>query len=90
MIVARHSIDETHILAEKLAAHISPGSVVALIGDLGTGKTTFTQGFAKALGISERVQYAENGQHMITVAECKTYTYIRFFAGCCTAPIRVL
>ena len=55
MIVVCHSVDETHILAEKLAAHISPGSVVALIGDLGTGKTTFTQGFAKALGISERV-----------------------------------
>ena len=29
MVVACHSVDETHILAEKLAAYISPGSVVA-------------------------------------------------------------
>ncbi len=55
MVVECHSIEETQILARKLAHQIPVGSVVALIGNLGTGKTTFTQGFAKALGIHERV-----------------------------------
>jgi len=55
MLVECHSIEETHTLAHKLAHKIPVGSVVALIGNLGTGKTTFTQGFAKALGVIERV-----------------------------------
>lgn len=55
MLVECHSIEETHTLAHKLAHKIPVGSVVALIGNLGTGKTTFTQGFAKALGVIDRV-----------------------------------
>tara|TARA_B100000809_G_C15128468_1_gene527313 strand:+ start:1480 stop:1917 length:438 start_codon:yes stop_codon:yes gene_type:complete len=55
MLVECHSIEETHTLAHKLANKIPVGSVIALIGNLGTGKTTFTQGFAKALGVIERV-----------------------------------
>ena len=49
------SLDETKGLAKKIAKKIAIGTVVALIGDLGTGKTAFTQGFAKALGINETV-----------------------------------
>lgn len=55
MVLECHSVEETQSLAEKLAQKIPSGSVVALIGNLGTGKTTFTQGFAKGLGIDERV-----------------------------------
>ena len=55
MIFTSHSIDETESLAQKLADEIQLGSVVMLIGDLGTGKTTFAQGFARAIGVSERV-----------------------------------
>lgn len=46
---------ETHALGEKLAAMAKPGQVYTLIGDLGVGKTAFTKGFAKGLGISEHV-----------------------------------
>jgi tRNA threonylcarbamoyladenosine biosynthesis protein TsaE len=49
------SVDETKELAKKIAKNISIGSVFALIGDLGTGKTAFTQGFAKTMGIKETV-----------------------------------
>ena len=55
MIYYSKSVDDTIMLAQKLAENILPGQVVALIGNLGTGKTTFTQGFAKALGIIDRV-----------------------------------
>ena len=55
MIFECKSVTETHYLAEKIVSQIFPGAVIALIGDLGTGKTTFTQGFAKALGIRQRV-----------------------------------
>jgi len=46
---------ETKELATKVAKNIAIGTVIALIGDLGAGKTAFTQGFAKAMGIKEAV-----------------------------------
>ena len=49
------SLDDTRRLAAKLAYKVSPGTVIALNGNLGTGKTTFTQGFAKSIGITESV-----------------------------------
>lgn len=45
---------ETKNLAKKLAGKIKSG-VVALTGELGAGKTTFVQGFAKGLGIKETI-----------------------------------
>lgn len=49
------SPEDTGAAGCRLAEEISPGQVVALIGDLGVGKTVFTQGFARGLGISEPV-----------------------------------
>ena len=50
-----NSVEETWELAKKLAAELKPGDVVCLEGDLGAGKTTFTQGLAAALGVPGRV-----------------------------------
>ena len=50
-----NSVEETWELAKKLAGELKPGDVVCLEGDLGAGKTTFTQGLAAALGVSGRV-----------------------------------
>ncbi|MFC0026918.1 tRNA (adenosine(37)-N6)-threonylcarbamoyltransferase complex ATPase subunit type 1 TsaE [Neobacillus cucumis] len=46
---------ETSQFAEKLAEHLQPGDVIALEGDLGAGKTTFTKGLAKGLGVKKTV-----------------------------------
>ena len=50
-----NSVEETWELAKKLAAELKSGDVVCLEGDLGAGKTTFTQGLAAALGVPGRV-----------------------------------
>lgn len=47
---------ETKKFAARLAATISAPAVIALAGELGAGKTTFVQGFAKALGVKEKIQ----------------------------------
>lgn len=50
-----NSPEETQNLAKLIATDFKKGGVVALIGELGAGKTTFTQGFAKSLGITDKV-----------------------------------
>ncbi len=46
---------DTFALGEKIGKEARPGDVFALLGDLGVGKTVFTKGFAKGLGIQEHV-----------------------------------
>ena len=46
---------DTINLASYIAKFLSKGSLILLTGDVGAGKTTFTQGIAKGLGISENV-----------------------------------
>ena len=46
---------ETEELGARLAARLEPGAVVAFTGDLGAGKTAFTRGLARGLGIPDRV-----------------------------------
>lgn len=46
---------ETEDLGAWLAGRLSPGAVIAFTGDLGAGKTAFTRGLARGLGITDRV-----------------------------------
>ena len=46
---------ETHALGKKIGETAKPGDVYTLVGDLGVGKTVFTQGIADGLGITEPV-----------------------------------
>lgn len=47
--------NETRKLTYKLGELVKPGDIICLIGDLGAGKTTFTQGLAKGMGIEDYV-----------------------------------
>lgn len=49
------SAEETKILAKKFAKLLKPGDFIALFGELGGGKTTFTQGLVKGLNIKNRI-----------------------------------
>ena len=50
-----HNERETEALGAALAARLRPGDVVAYLGDLGAGKTAFTRGLARGLGVTDRV-----------------------------------
>ena len=51
MIVESFEQQDTFLLGKKLGEHAKAGQIFGLDGDLGVGKTVFTQGFAKGLGI---------------------------------------
>lgn len=55
MIVETFSPQETLELGMRIAKETTPGQVITLIGDLGVGKTVFTQGIARGLAIEEPI-----------------------------------
>ena len=55
MIYETNSEKETFELGKNLGEQAKAGQILCLNGDLGVGKTVFTQGFAKGLGIEENV-----------------------------------
>lgn len=55
MIIEVYSVQEMMRLAENLAEKAKEGQIYCLVGDLGVGKTVFTKGFAKGLGIVEDI-----------------------------------
>ncbi len=59
---------ETIEFGERLGKKIFKGAVVTLNGDLGAGKTTFTKGFARGLGITE-------------IVNSPTYTILKIYEG---------
>nr|WP_244987011.1 tRNA (adenosine(37)-N6)-threonylcarbamoyltransferase complex ATPase subunit type 1 TsaE [Oceanobacillus caeni] len=50
-----NSAEETKLIGERLASLLEAGDVLTLEGDLGAGKTTFTKGIAKGLGVKRTV-----------------------------------
>ena len=55
MIIETRSAEETFALGKKIGEHARPGEVYTLVGDLGVGKTVFTQGLAVGLEIMEPI-----------------------------------
>lgn len=63
-----NSVSDTYAVASRLARRLNGGEIILLSGDLGAGKTTFTKGLAKALGISE-------------VVTSPTFTFMKSYTG---------
>ena len=55
MKIETKSAQETFALGEKIGRQARPGQIYTLTGDLGVGKTVFTQGVARGLGITEPI-----------------------------------
>jgi tRNA threonylcarbamoyladenosine biosynthesis protein TsaE len=66
------SLEETHALGREMGGRITPGTVILLHGDLGSGKTTFVQGLARGLGVPD-TEYVTS----------PTYTIINDYIGRC-------
>jgi len=56
LAVRTRSADETSSLGRRLGQVVRPGEILLLVGDLGTGKTTFVQGLAIGLGFDRRAR----------------------------------
>jgi len=54
-VLISHSVDETLALGEAFAARLRGGDIVALRGDLGSGKTHFVKGICRGLGSADSV-----------------------------------
>lgn len=63
-----HSAEETFAFAKRVADKLKGGEIILLNGDLGAGKTTFTKGLARALGVKETVT-------------SPTFTYVKEYDG---------
>ena len=55
MKIDSYKAEETYQIGLQLGANAKKGEIYCLSGDLGVGKTVFTQGFAKGMGIEESV-----------------------------------
>ena len=55
MVIETHSAEETFALGKKISQQAKPGQIYTLVGDLGVGKTVFTQGVAEGLDIHEPI-----------------------------------
>ena len=55
MRVKTESVEDTKNLGAAFAKRLEPGSIVCLLGDLGTGKTTFSKAVAAGLGVTEEI-----------------------------------
>tara|TARA_B100001989_G_scaffold213280_1_gene163214 strand:+ start:161 stop:589 length:429 start_codon:yes stop_codon:yes gene_type:complete len=55
MEIECHSVEETQRFASEFSKTIEVGSIISLAGNLGAGKTTFAQGFARGMGVKQHV-----------------------------------
>lgn len=81
MEILTKSAQETQALGEKIANQLiikHQPSIIALTGELGSGKTTFLQGLAKGLGIKERIlspTFVMIREYQVQSAKCKVQKF---------------
>lgn len=55
MFLISNSIEDTFAIGKNIAKNLKGGEIIVLEGELGAGKTTFTKGLAKALGVTKEI-----------------------------------
>lgn len=56
MHIKSKSVTDTQILGQQIGSQLKGGEILVLVGDIGSGKTTFVKGLAQGLGIIETIQ----------------------------------
>ena len=74
MVFKSKNVEQTYILAEKLAKLIKGGDIILLNGDLGAGKTTFVKGFAKEMGV--KIPVTSPTFNLLKTYETDKYTLV--------------
>ena len=76
--VTTSSAEQSHALAEEFARALPPDTTLALHGDLGVGKTTFVQGLARGLGVTDPV--TSPTFNIFTLYKCPACTLVHMDA----------
>ncbi|MBF0492905.1 MAG: tRNA (adenosine(37)-N6)-threonylcarbamoyltransferase complex ATPase subunit type 1 TsaE [Deltaproteobacteria bacterium] len=74
-----HSLQKTFEIASTFTKQLKGGEVIALIGDLGAGKTHFVKGMAQALGINEEEVTSPTFSLMQIYAGAKTLVHLDLY-----------
>ncbi len=77
--VESNSASETRAWGKKLARQLKGGEIIALIGNLGSGKTTFVQGLAQGLGIKDPIRSPTFVGHQIYHGKKFTLHHLDFY-----------
>lgn len=73
------TLEQLETVANELSGKIKAGDVVFLLGDLGAGKTTFTQFFLKACGVKEHVKSPTYTLYETYQVEAQTYVHMDLY-----------
>ncbi len=87
LAVRTRSAEETISLGRRVGGLVRPGEVLLLVGDLGTGKTTFVQGLAEGLGVDDRA--LSPTFTMVHAYEGGRYPLVHVDLYRCTSPAEV-
>ncbi len=82
MNIKTNSTEETRKLGKEFAKNLIPGEVLLLYGNLGAGKTTFTQGLADGLGIKDKIlspTFVLQRSHVVDLNNIKTLHHIDLY-----------
>lgn len=78
MIIETKTPQETFEVGKKIGENAKPGQIYTLTGDLGVGKTVFTQGVAAGLGITEPICARHSRSFRNTKADVFLYIILMF------------
>ena len=76
MIIETFDSKQTYELGYKLGCEAKAGDIYCLDGELGVGKTVFTQGFAKGLGIEEPINSPFLTHHLFCIHQNGIMEYV--------------